>query len=453
MRDVAITAVIFGLLPFIFWRPHIGVLVWTWLGLMNPHRLAYTFAYDMPFAYIVAVVTLISLFLSREPKKIPWTRESVTLLVLLAWMTLTTIFSVYPDLAWFKWQQVMKIELMIFVSLILMQSKERLNQLMWVIAMSLAFYGVKGGIFTIANGGVFHVRGPEGTFIGGDNEMGLALVMTIPLLRYLQLATRRAWINLGLIIVMILCALAAVGSQSRGALVGIVAMGAFLWLKSRNKIVTALLGVVAVYLVYAVMPEQWFARISTIQTYEQDPSAMGRINAWSMAFNLAKDRPLGAGFDSFREAMFELYAPNPGFMADSHSIYFQMLGHHGFVGLALFLLLGLMTWRTASWVIKHGRRSPENRWAADLAAMVQVSLVGYATAGAFLGVAYFDLYYALITVVVLSKIVLISAKSAPKAEPAAAPAAPVPTPHGVLTRRAGLAAVPPARRQAAPGRR
>ena len=64
----------------------------------------------------------------------------------------------YPDLAWFKWQQVAKILLMIFVSLILMQSQERLKQLVWVIAMSLAFYGVKGGIFTIANGGVFHVQ-------------------------------------------------------------------------------------------------------------------------------------------------------------------------------------------------------------------------------------------------------------------------------------------------------
>ena len=39
MRDIAVTAVVFGLLPFILWRPHIGILVWTWLGLMNPHRL------------------------------------------------------------------------------------------------------------------------------------------------------------------------------------------------------------------------------------------------------------------------------------------------------------------------------------------------------------------------------------------------------------------------------
>ena len=53
--------------------------------------------------------------------------------------------------------------------------------------LSLGFYGVKGGIFTIVNGGVYRVQGPLGTFIGGNNEMALALVMTMPLMRYLQL--------------------------------------------------------------------------------------------------------------------------------------------------------------------------------------------------------------------------------------------------------------------------
>ena len=83
MRDIVLTLVIFGTLPFILWRPHIGVLVWTWIGFMNPHRLTWSWAYDMPFAMIVALTTLVSLLISREPKKIPWTRESVTIAILL----------------------------------------------------------------------------------------------------------------------------------------------------------------------------------------------------------------------------------------------------------------------------------------------------------------------------------------------------------------------------------
>src|SRR6266568_3808961 len=418
MRDIVLTAFIFATLPFILWRPHIGILVWTWIGFMNPHRLTWSFAYDMPFAMIVALVTLVGLLGSREPKKVPWTRETILLLIFLVWVLLTTMYAIYPELAWPHMNQFWKILLMVYVTMILMQSKERIDQLVWVIALSIGFYGVKGGIFTIVHGGVFHVRGPEGSFIGGDNEMGLALIMTIPLLRYLQLTVRQGWLRGGLHAAMVLCAVATVGSQSRGALVGLVAMGTFLWLKTRNKIFTAILGIVAIGLVLSVMPQEWYDRMATIKNYEADQSAVGRINAWKMAFNMAKDRPLGGGLDAFQDYSFALYAPDPDNVHDSHSIYFEVLGEHGFVGLALFLMLGLMTWRTASWIVGRARRDRERRWVADLAAMIQVSLVGYASAGAFLGLAYFDYYYTLIALVVLCKTVLIADAASRAAEPA-----------------------------------
>jgi probable O-glycosylation ligase (exosortase A-associated) len=421
IRDLVLTALIFGMLPFILFRPYLGILVWTWIGFMNPHRLTWSFAYDMPFALIVALTTLVGLLMSREPKKIPWTRESILLLVFITWVLATTIHSMYPELAWAKMNQFWKILLMVYVTMMLMQSKERIDLLVWVIALSIGFYGVKGGIFTIVHGGVYHVRGPEGSFIGGDNEMGLALIMTIPLLRYLSLSARTSWVRGSLSVAMLLCAVATVGSQSRGALVGLVAMGTFLWLKSRNKIFTALLGGIAVGLVLMVMPQQWYDRMSTIRDYENDQSATGRINAWKMAFNMAKDRPLGGGFDCFQEYSFALYAPNPDEVHDSHSIYFEVMGDHGFIGFAIFIILGLMTWRTASWIIGRAHRDREKRWVADLAAMIQVSLVGYGSAGAFLGLAYFDYYYTLIALVVLCKTVLISQSAGRLAEPVKSP--------------------------------
>ena len=333
------------------------------------------------------------------------------LVVFIAWMTLTTSFAVYPVLAWPQFEKVWKIMLMVYVTMMLMQSKERINQLMWVMTLSLAFYGIKGGIFTVVHGGQFHVRGPAGSFIDGDNEMGLALIMTVPLLRYLQTTTSRFWLRHALNAAMVLCALAAVGSQSRGAFLGIMAMAAFLWLKSRAKVSTALIGVAAIVLVLAIMPQQWFDRMNTIETYQRDGSAMGRINAWHMAFNLAKARPLGGGFEAFQSGMFALYAPEPDNVHDAHSIFFEVLGEQGFVGLALFLMLGLMTWRSASWIIRRVRYDPQNRWAGELAAMIQVSLVGYVSAGAFLGLAYFDFYYTLVAIVVVCKTILASGRS------------------------------------------
>ena len=44
-------------------------------------------------------------------------------------------------------------------------------------------------------------------------------------------------------------------------------------------------------------------------------------------------------------------------------------------------------------------------WARNLAAMLQVSIVGYAVGGAFLGLAYFDLYYHLVAMMVIAQVV------------------------------------------------
>src|SRR5687767_2360203 len=170
MRDLAITLVILGSLPFCVRWPYVGVLMWTWLAFMNPHRLTWGFAYNMQFALFVALATLVGLLFSKEQKKIPWTAESVLLLVFIAWMLITTVFSTYPGLAWPQFEKVVKIQLMVFVTMMIMQRPDRLKLLMWVMTLSLAFYGVKGGIFTITHGGVYHVRGPGNSFISGNNE-------------------------------------------------------------------------------------------------------------------------------------------------------------------------------------------------------------------------------------------------------------------------------------------
>ena len=53
--------------------------------------------------------------------------------------------------------------------------------------------------------------------------------------------------------------------------------------------------------------------MNTIENYEQDGSAQGRLQMWTFAINVAKDRPInGGGFGVFRgrEDIYEKY--NPG---------------------------------------------------------------------------------------------------------------------------------------------
>lgn len=414
MRDLFVAVVVFGLLPWALRRPQVGIYLWCWISYMNPHRLAWGFAVNFPWAMIIALPTLVGLLFSKEPKRIPWTRETILLLLFILWMGVTTYFAFYPHLAWEGYVKTLKVLLMTFVTLMVINNRERLHGMVWIIALSLGFYGVKGGIFTITKGGVHHVQGPDGTFFGGNNEMALVLAMTIPLIRYLQLQERRHWLRMGLGAAMLLCAIAAIGSQSRGGLLGLGAMGLFLWFKSRNKIMTALLIVVAVGAIGSVMPQAWYDRMSTIKTYEQDTSSLGRINAWWTGFHVAKDRITGGGFNMYQPATFSQYAPEPDRVHDVHSIYFEVMGEQGFIGFGMFMLLGIMTWLRCSQIMRLCRGDPEKRWARDLAAMIQVSMIGYASAGAFLGLAYFDLYYHLIAMAVLTWTIV----NVPQAEPA-----------------------------------
>ena len=424
MRDYLLFAIIFGLLPFVFKRPYLGVLLSTWVSLMNPHRLTYGLAYDFPFAALIVVVTLLALLASKQKKKIPITPITVVLALFAIWMSLTTLTALEPVRAWAEWNRVMKTMFILAIMLMAINTKEEIQALTWTIALSLGFWGLKGGIFTVIGGGGNNVYGPEGTYITDNNALALALVTALPMIWYTQLTVNRKIVKYGLIVLAVLAVFSAVGSYSRGALLGGACMLIFLWLKSRQKIRTGLILLLIVPLIYTVMPAKWFDRMNTIDDYKQDSSAMGRINAWGFAVNVAKDNLMGGGYDCFTHRMFAVYAPDPLNHHAAHSIYFQVLGEHGFVGLALFLLFLFLAWRSGSRLIKRCKGREDLKWASDLAAMCQVSIVGFTVGGAFLTLAYYDLFYDIVGLLILLEKLLLSKDGllaqAPAAEPALA---------------------------------
>ena len=178
-RDIVLTVFIFGMLPAVLAKPHWGILLWTWIGLMNPHKMTWGFAFHFPFAQIVGLVTILAIVLSKEPKRLPLKAPVVALIAFVLWMVVTTVvFSLYPDEAYTKLWAVLKIQFFIFLTLVVMQSKDRIRALVLVATLSIAFFGIKGGIYTIARGGGGQVLGPDGGFIAGNTEIALALAVT-----------------------------------------------------------------------------------------------------------------------------------------------------------------------------------------------------------------------------------------------------------------------------------
>ena len=440
MRDIVLTLFVLGAVPMMVYRPFVGLLFWMWLGFMNPHRLTWGFAFDFPFVQIVAIATLLGLIASREPKRIPG-GAVITLWILFSiWVTLTTLFAMNPDLAWPEWLRYMKIQIMTLAVLMLVTSRERILWSVIVIVVSICFYGVKGGIFTLLTGGQHMVLGPRNAFISGNTEIAFALVTTLPLLWFLRGVAVKRWHRLAIIASFALCVLAVLGSYSRGALLAVAAMLAFLWLGTKGKLLTGGLTLIVLTVGLMFMPDKWFDRMQTLESSNFDMSAQGRINAWWFAFHLANDNPvLGGGFGAFTPEAFLRYAPIPDFFKDAHSIYFEVLGEHGYVGLLLYLAMGLATLLRASRIQKLTKDRADLQWAAQLARMCQVALIGYVVGGAFLGLAYFDLPYVIMALIIVTGAWVERQLRETTTLPEPVPVAAMPTPDRVLTPTHGTA--------------
>lgn len=390
LRDLSVFLLLAVLVVATLRRPYIGALGWVLFGVMNPHRLTYGPAFSFAFSQVIALTTLVAMLASRDHKELKGGAPAVLLLLLLLWAGLNTVLAFNPPRSLDYLDRVGKSFLFVWIILLLMHTRQHVHWLLATLVFSLGFYGVKGGLFVIATGGDYRVWGPSGSMVEGNNELAVGLIMIIPLLFYFVQQAPLRWQRWALLAAMLMCALAALGSYSRGALLAITGMSLFLWVRSSRKGVIGAGILALLFLAVPFMPEKWAERMNTISTYEEDNSAAFRLAAWETAYNLAKDRfPLGGGFEYESRDISYLYSPLPDLVMVPHSVYFQILGSQGFLGLGILGLFWFLVWRQCAWLRRHCR-SPELLWAHQLASMVQVSLVGYAIGGAFLNLAFWD---------------------------------------------------------------
>ncbi len=377
--------------------------MWSWLSYMSPHRFTWGFAYSMPFAQLVGIVLLVSIFLNRDKlRRPPSDPILVVWIFFIIWLAITTLFALDQESAVTQLSKVIKIQVPTLLTLLVVRTRADLDKLVWVIVLSIGFFSVKGGLFTIMTGGTAgRVYGPPGSFIQENNSLALATLIVIPLFLYLGRTAKNQYVRFGVIISAVLSVFSVLGSQSRGALIGIAAVGLYYWWQSKSKLVSGFFVVLLAVVGFAFMPQSWHDRMETIASYEQDASAMGRINAWWYSFNVASDRLTGGGMQSWSPENFAIWAPNPEDVHAAHSIYFGILGDHGWPGLILFLSIFYMAWRRLHRTLKLSRGKPELEADYWLASMLAVSFVAYAAGGAFLSLSYFDLPWHLVAVAVL----------------------------------------------------
>lgn len=248
-------------------------------------------------------------------------------------------------------------------------------------------------LLTSAAGAERLVRFRTAYFMGDGNDFawGVMTFLTFPLFLMLS-RSGFLWQSLGAagavsaVIVVVL-------TQSRGgalALAGAVLFYAFVLAKRRPLAIAAV--VIMMAGVWAFAPSQFRNRMETINEYQEDGSAQGRIRAWKAATRMAFDYPLGVGAGNFSSAYGRYYRPDDltGWAANrwisAHSVYFKTLGEYGFIGAGCFIALIIGTlldnMRSVRLCRELGASSMVHEaWPGALA----IGLVGYAVGGVFLG--------------------------------------------------------------------
>ena len=398
-------------IPVCFFRPFFGIILWTIISFASPQMYAWGAGGFFPAAELVAVPTLLGFLVYGRGWNRMISRESILIVCLWIWFTLTSIvststplFEPHADMTWFRWQFVTKVLLMTLVTIAIVDSFNRLRIIVMVTACSFAFYVVKALPFMLLTGGNFRLYGPPHSMVEDNNDLGLALNMTLPLLFFLaQTETHRRMKQLfwGLFIVTIP---GIFMTYSRGALLGLVAVMVLMLAKVKQRLLLVPVMMLALVIALIFAPPAWKERMDfSRKGAAMDQSAYSRLNAWTFAWNLAQDYPvMGGGFDTFTRDLFDRYAPNTRDVHGPHSIYFGVLGEHGFVGLGLYMALVFSCFASIRKVARQARRMGDDV-AASYANAFGFSLVGFLASGLFLGRAYFDYYFTIVCFIVVLK--------------------------------------------------
>ena len=126
LRDLFLVLLLIGGLPMAIARPMYGVLVFAWLGIMNPHRLTWSFAEEIPWSLMYGIATTLGFVVTKDRILRESLRDYWPVLLLLVWYGVTTTFAFIPEAAVEKYGTVLKSQYMCLLTLALLTSRDRL---------------------------------------------------------------------------------------------------------------------------------------------------------------------------------------------------------------------------------------------------------------------------------------------------------------------------------------
>ncbi len=400
----ALLVVLFvALVPLCVWQPWIGVLVWHWFGILQPHRYLAGFAANLPLAQPIAIATLAGVVFTRQRYRLP--RVPAVYLAGALWIVFvlsTLLTAIDPPRARIELVAIFKSLLMTACTIVLVQDARKLRVLLWVAAVSVGIVAVGGAVWVAATRAVEPLYGPPGGQIGDNNDLAAGLALALPLFAFLADSAESAWLQRSMRFVFAAAVFSILGTHSRSGFLalGIVLTG--LACTRRWKALVVAAAAAALFFAISSQPREWTQRMETMTTPKAtiatEASMSIRVRAWRTALKLGCDHPLlGAGFVPFNPSVYAHYWPGYSDFHNAHNIFLQVFAEHGLIGLALYVAwIVSALWsleRTARRVHIAARDGEDDRaWLGPAARAVQIGILGYLTSGMFQCLSYREIF-------------------------------------------------------------
>ena len=195
--------------------------------------------------------------------------------------------------------------------------------------------------------------------------------------------------------------LGIIGSSSRGALLGLGALGVWLLLRTKHRVRSAVGVAVLAGAVWLIVPQEFKERFSAAG---EDYTSQTRETYWRHGLEMAREHPvLGIGYGNWLTYYSKHYVDPTAHWYDpegrvqvSHNIFIQCMAELGYVGLGAFLLLILATLRLNYHTRRLARAGPGAVGRASRPSWLTAStgrLISYLVCGFFVTVLYYPFFW------------------------------------------------------------
>jgi probable O-glycosylation ligase (exosortase A-associated) len=394
-----------------FQRPYIFALLYIWLEFFRPQIIAPLGFEGTSLTVIIGVLALIGLIVNAPSRVLKPRIDTILLIIFSIVITLTTNFAMVQPEAWVKWDWAIKG--VVFAALLgqFTKTRQEFEAAVLVMIAASSHQILSYAIKTALGGGGYEVDlgvlGYMTVGLGESSALSVYCACLLPILsafsRHSIIIKNNRWRHWTARIIMLCCILAPAGTFARTALLSLgVSIFGLVFRRSLAMKVSIFIAFAAVLAISDIADTQWGKRMSTTASFKQDTSAMGRVAVWYWTIDFIKEKPFGGGFLVDRTNRFTVdidTAEGAGtgqlevYGKAFHSIYFEVLGEHGWPGFVLYFWIVLISITRLFRVWRAAKNTPEAIWEREMAYAFLVSWIALLVGGAFIGIAFMQFMF------------------------------------------------------------